>query len=156
MNLDGFLLDDDQVSIQMVQTRINTKILTQFTPFFFASAEFELFAGSGSIQSVYQRLGEGLNGIIQREVFLLLKPTDWLSVQVGIINQRFLQAPLLLGDIPFPSAVENISLYKGEGHNLSLSFQEALPTVFSDDHSISAQELAKAPLFITGSFFLGL
>ena len=153
MHLNGFLLEDDITYIQMAQTRINAKVLTQFTHFFFASAEFELFAGSGSIQSIYQRLGEGLNGIIQREVFLLLKPTDWLSLQVGIINQRFLQAPLLLGDIPFPSAVENITLFKGEEHSLSLSFQQALPTVFSDDHSISAQELAKAPLFITGSFF---
>ncbi|MDE0119271.1 MAG: hypothetical protein OXM55_04595 [Bdellovibrionales bacterium] len=153
MNLDGVLLNDTNTDIQMIQTRINAKVLTQFTDFFFASAEFELFAGSGSIQSIYRRLGEGLNGITQREVFLLLKPTDWLSLQMGILNQRFLQAPLLLGDIPFPSIVENITIFKEEGNSLSLSIQQALPTVFSDDHSISAQELAEAPLFMSGSFF---
>ncbi len=153
IGMDGFLLKDRLDYTQSIQTRLSAKLLTRFTDFFFAYAEYEIFTGSGSVQKIFQRVGEGLNGISHREVLLLLKPTDWLTLEVGAVNQSFLQAPLLLGDIPFPSVVENIELFSGEEHTLSLSFQQALPTTFSDKHSIFTQSLTQTPLLITKSFF---
>ena len=152
INLEGFLLSDRLDYTQVIRTKINTKIITQFMDSFFAKAEFELFTSSGSVQKIYQRLGE-TNGISQREILLLWKATNWLTFQFGAINQGFLQSPLLLGNIPFPSVVENIELFKGEQHSLSLSLQEAIPTTFSDKHSIYTQSLSKIPLLLTGSFF---
>ncbi len=153
IGMDGFLLQDRLDYTQAIQTRLSTRFLTQFTDFFFAYAEYEVFTGSGSIQKIFQRVGEGLNGISHREILLVLKPTDWLILELGAINQDFLNAPLLLGDIPFPSIVENIELFSGGEHELSLSFQQALPTTFSNKHSIFTQSLATTPLLITKSFF---
>ena len=152
INLGGFLLQDDLDYTQVIRTKINTKVITQFMDSFFAKAEFELFTSSGSIQKIYQRIGES-NGISQREILLLWKATNWLTIQLGAVNQGFLRSPLLLGEIPFPSLVKNIELFKGEEHSLSLSFQEAIPTTFSDKHSLRVQSLAKTPLLLTGSFF---
>ena len=136
----------------LIRSRINTKIITQFTDSLLAKAEFELFTSSGSIQQIYQRLGE-TNGISQREILFSWKATNWLTVQFGAVNQGFLQSPLLLANIPFPSIVENIELFKGEEHDVSFSIQEAIPTTFSDKHSIYTQSLAKIPFLITGSLF---
>ena len=152
IDLEGFLSKDDLDYTQVIRTKINTKIITQFMDSFFAKAEFELFTSSGSIQKIYQRIGES-NGISQREILLLWKATNWLTIQLGAVNQGFLRSPLLLGDIPFPSLVENIELFKGEQHSLSLSLQEAIPTTFSDKHSLRVQSLAKTPLLLTSSFF---
>ena len=149
----GFLQKSKADYTQSIQTRLSAKLLTRFTNFFFAYAEYEIFTGSGSVQKIFQRVGEGLNGISHREVLLLIKPTDWLTLEVGAINQSFLKAPLLLGDIPFPSVVENIELFSGEEHTLSLSFQQALPTTFSDKHSIYTQDITQTPLLVTKSFF---
>ena len=153
IDLDAFLLEDRLNYTEVVRTKVNSKIITQITNFFFIQAEFELLTGSGSIQRIYQRVGE-TNGISQREILLLWKATDWLTIQGGAVNQGFLESPLLLGDIAFPSIVENIELFKGEQHILSLSFQQAIPTSFSDAHSIYTQDLTKTPLLITKSFFL--
>ena len=131
---------------------MNTKIITQITDSFFIQAEFELLAGSGSIQKVFQRAGE-TSGISQREIILLWNATDWLTIQGGAVNQGFLESPLLLGDIAFPSIMENIELFKGEEHSLFLSFQQAIPTSFAGDNSIYTQDLTKTPLLITKSFF---
>ncbi len=152
INLGGFSLEDDLDFTQVIRTKINTKVITQFMDSFFAKAEFELFTSSGSIQKIYQRIGE-TNGISQREILLLWRATNWLTIQVGAINQGFLQSPLLLGEIPFPSLIKNIELFKGEQHNLSLTLQGAIPTTFSDKHSLRVQELAKTPLLLTSSFF---
>lgn len=152
MELDGFLQEDRIDYRALMRTRINAKVLTQLNSFLFAQAEFELLTGVGSIQTIDQRPGD-TSGISQRELLLLLKTTNWLTVQFGTINQRFLQAPLLLAKIPFPSIVENIELFTGKQHTLFLSFQQAVPTTFSDDHSIYIQSLAKVPFLMTKSFF---
>ena len=107
---------------------------------------------SGSIQKVFQRAGE-TSGISQREILLLWKATDWLIIQGGAVNQGFLESPLLLGDIAFPSIVQNIEIFNGEEHNLSLSLQQAIPTSFAGDNSIYTQDLTKTPLLLTKSFF---
>lgn len=152
IDLSGFLLRDNLDYSSVIRTKINSKIITQFTDSFFATAEFELFTSSGSIQKIYERIGES-NGISQREILLLWKATNWLNVQFGAINQSFLQSPLLLANIPFPSIVENIELFKGEEHSLSLNVQQAIPTTFSDKHSIYTQSLAKMPFLFTTSVF---
>ena len=152
MDLDGFLQEDRLDSRGLMRTRVNAKVLTQLNNFFFAQAEFELLTGIGSIQTIDQRPGD-TSGISQRELLLLLKTTNWLTVQFGAINQRFLQAPLLLAKIPFPAMVENIELFRGDRHELFLSFQQAVPTTFSDDHSIYIQSLTKIPFLLTKSFF---
>ena len=152
IDLEAFLLDDQFNYTEVVRTKVNTKIITQIMDSFFIQAEFELLTGSGSIQKVFQRAGE-TSGISQREILLLWQATDWLTIQGGAVNQDFLESPLLLGDIAFPSIVENIELFKGEEHNLSLSFQQAIPTSFAGDNSIYTQDLTKTPLLITKSFF---
>ena len=150
--LEGFLLNSRTDFTEVIRTRVNSKIITRFTESFSAEAEFELLTGTGSIQKIYQRIGE-TEGVTQREVLLSYKATNWLTIRGGVINQRFLDAPLLLTKIPFPSIVENVELFKGEEHHLSLIFQQAIPTTFSDSHSIYTQELTKTPLLITKSFF---
>ena len=152
IGLDGFLLKDRLDYTEVIRTRINSKVLTKVTDSFFIQGQFELLTGSGSIQKIYQRLGE-TNGISQLEVLLLWKATKWLTIQFGAINQDFLQSPLLLANIPFPSVVENIELFQGQKHNFSLSFQQAIPTTFSDSHSIYTQSLSTTPLLITKSLF---
>ena len=132
--------------------RANAKVLTQFTNRLFAQAEFELLTQVGSIQKIFQRPGE-TGGVSQREIFLLYKFSPWLTIQGGAINQRFLQSPLLLGDTPFPSFVENIDLYEGTQNTLSLSLQQAIPTTFSDKLSLYTPELDNFPLLFTGSVF---
>lgn len=149
---EAFLLSARTDYAALVRSRVNTKIITQFTDSLFAKAEFELFTSSGSIQQIYQRPGE-TNGISQREILFLWKATNWLTVQFGAVNQGFLQSPLLLANIPFPSIVENIELFKGEQHDLSFSLQQAIPTTFSDKHSIYTQSIAKIPLLLTASLF---
>ena len=152
IRLDAFLLENRLDYTEVIRTRIHAKVITSLMKSFFAHAEFELLTGSGSIQKIHQRLGE-TNGISQREVLFSYKATNWLTLQFGAINQRFLQSPLLLAQIPFPSLVENIELFKGKEHHLSLSFQQAIPTTFSASHSIYTQSLSKSPLLITKSFF---
>ena len=152
IDLEAFLLDAQFNFTQVVRTKVNSRIITQITDSFFIQAEFELLTGSGSIQKVFQRAGE-TSGISQREILLLWKATDWLIIQGGAVNQGFLESPLLLGDIAFPSIVQNIEIFNGEEHNLSLSLQQAIPTSFAGDNSIYTQDLTKTPLLLTKSFF---
>ena len=153
INLDGFWQKDYSVDkTQVMRTKFNVKVLTQLAKVFFAKAEFELLTSTGSVQQIYERLGES-NGISQREVLFLWKATNWLTVEFGAINQGFLQAPLLLASIPFPSVVNNIELYKEGKQDLSFSIQLAWPSTFSADNSIGLQSLEKHPLLFTKSLF---
>ncbi len=152
INLDGFLQEDRSDYTALMRTRLNAKVLTQLAEVFFAKAEFELLTSTGSIQQIYERLGEN-NGISQREVLFLWRATNWLRVEFGSINQSFLSAPLLLANIPFPSVVNNIELYKEGKQDFSLSIQLAVPSTFSADNSIDLQSLAELPLLFTKSLF---
>ena len=152
INLDGFLQEDSTDYTAIMRTKLNAKVLTQLTKVFFAKAEFELLTSTGSTQQIYQRLGE-TNGISQREILFLWRATNWLTVEFGSINQGFLQAPLLLANIPFPSVVGNIELYKEGKHDVSLSLQLASPTTFSTDNSIDLQSITDIPLLFTQSLF---
>ena len=151
IGLDGFLLKDRADYTEMIRSRINAKLITQFTESFFAEATFELLASTGVIQKIWQRAGE--SEISQREILLLFKVTDWFNLHLGAINQDFLHAPLLLGDIPFPSVVESISFFNNKKNHLSLALQQAIPTTFSASNTIYTQKLANTPLLLTGSLF---
>ena len=152
LGLDGSILEDRLNYSEVIRTRSSAKVLTQLADSLFARAELELVTGSGSVQQIYQRLGE-TDGVTQREIMISWRPVRWMTVQFGAINQSFLQSPLLLADIPFPSMVENVELFKGVENDISLSFQQAIPTTFSDSHSIYTQSLSKTPLLITKSLF---
>ena len=152
IDLDSFIWEADTGQKWVLRTRLNAKVLTEFTKEFFAKAEFELLTGTGTVQEIYQRTGE-INGISQREVLFLWRATNWLTVEFGAINQSFLQSPLLLSDIPFPSIIGSIELYKEGKHDVSLSFQLATPNTFSTDNSISLQSIVDMPLLFTKSLF---
>ena len=152
IGLDSYLQKDQNNYTAILRSKLNAKVLIQLSQVFFAKAEFELLTSTGSIQQMYQRTGE-INGISQREVLFLWRATNWLTVEFGSINQRFLQAPLLLADIPFPSVVGNIELYKEEKHDFAFSLQLALPNTFSTDNPIDLQSIIDLPILFTQSLF---
>ena len=152
IGLEGNLEEDKNNYTAILRTKLNVKVLIQLSQVFFAKAEFELLTSTGSIQKIYQRSGE-TNGISQREVLFLWRATNWLTMEFGSINQRFLQAPLLLADIPFPSVVGNIELYKEEKHDFAFSLQFAMPNTFATDNSIALQSITDLPILFTQSLF---
>ncbi len=153
MAIDGFSFQSQSTDgEQMIRAKLNAKILTQLTNSLFARAEFELLTGSGSIQKIYKKL-EAFDKIYHKEIAFLWTASDWLTMHFGAINQRFLGAPLLMADIPFPSLLEEIHLSAPDKHELHLNFQQAITNTFSDDNSYNTQKLTKTPLFLTHSIF---
>ncbi len=154
MNLESFYLTDRSTNQIIIRPAVNTKFLTKLYPTLFARVEFQLLTGSGSVQEIFKRVGE-FNGIRHREIFFLWTPADWLGIQFGAINQRFLNAPFLMANNPFLSIVENINMGSNKNYNLFLNFQQAIPNTFSDSNSIYTQGISKTPLFLTGSLIWG-
>ena len=150
MHLESFYRTDRAANQIVIRPMVNAKFLTRFYPSLFARVEFELMTGSGSVQEIFKRVGE-INGIRHREIFFLWTASRWLALQFGAINQKFLNAPLLMASNPFLSVVQNINMDSGENYDLLLKFQQAVPNTFSDSNSIYTQGISKTPLFATGS-----
>lgn len=149
-NLESFYLTDRTTNQITIRPKVNTKFLTRFYPYLYAVVEFQLLTGSGSIQEIFQRVGE-INGVRHREIFFLWSATDWLAIKTGAINQKFLNAPLLMANNPFLSIVESMSFVTNNYNDIDLKFQQSIPNTLSDSNSIYTQGITKIPFFITHS-----
>ncbi len=149
-DLESFYLTDRSTNQIIIRPKVNTKFLTRFYPYLYAVVEFELLTGSGSIQEIFQRVGE-INGIRHREIFFLWSATDWLAIKIGAINQKFLNAPLLMANNPFLSIVESMNVFTDNKSDIALKFQQSIPNTFSDSNSIYTQGITKIPFFATHS-----
>ena len=148
--LQSFYLTDRTTNQITIRPKVNTKFLTHFYPNLYALVEFELLTGSGSIQEIFQRVGE-INGIRHREIFILWSTSDWLALKAGAINQKFLNAPLLMANNPFLSMVESMNGVINNYNDIDVKLQQSIPNTLSDSNSIYTQGITKTPFFATHS-----
>ncbi len=151
MELESFYLADRSTNQIIIRPKINTVLLARLYPFLFARVEFELLTGSGSVQEIFKRVGE-FNGVRHREIFFLWTASQKMAIQFGAINQKFLNAPLLMANNPFLSLIESINLIDNETSDMSLKIQQSIPNTFSASNPTHTQKL-KTPLFTTFSYF---
>ena len=154
INFDGFYLDSQVNNEIVARGRINGKFLTQFTDQLYGLADIQMLTVSGSVQQIFQNPVD-INGVSHREIMLLWTARDWVNLKFGAINQEFLESPLLLAKIPFISVVEDLKILdkKDSKHYVSVSFQQAIPSTFSDSHSLNTQNLTETPFMSTLSTF---
>ena len=154
INFDGFYLGSQVNNEVVARARIRGKFLTQFTESLYGMAEIQMLTVSGSVQQIFQNPVD-INGVSHREIMLLWTARDWVNFKLGAINQEFLESPLLLADIPFISAVEDFKILNEEdsNHYVSISFQQAIPSTFSDSYSTNIYNVSKTPFMSTLSAF---
>jgi hypothetical protein len=113
-------------------------------------ADFSLVATNGFSQARFGKDSLG-NGININEAILVVNEDGLFQVDAGIINQKFLNAPLLVSNLPFPGIRETI---KYDGDYLALGFraQQAIPTSRTLD-SQKRSEKEQTPTFFTESVF---
>ena len=149
-NLESFYLTDRSTNQMVIRPKLNTKFLTHFYTHLHAVMELELVTGSGTIQEIFQRVGE-INGVRHREIFLLWSATNRIAIKLGAINQKFLNAPLLMANNPFLSIVEKMNILSNNHHDIAINLQQSIPNTFSDSNSIYTQRITNTPFFATHS-----
>ena len=155
LSLDEFYVGSEASNNLVFRARPRVKFFTEITDFLYGRAELQFLTVTGSIQQIFTSTGD-INGISQREILLLLMANNWLTFKFGVINQKFLNSPLLLGDIPFMSVVEDLKFitWKGRHSAFSLSLQQAIPNTFSaDDRLLLDWTDGKLPFLFTSSVF---
>ena len=146
---EAFLTLDKANKTGVLRNKAGAKILSRLFNNFYGHAEFELRTSSGSIQKIYQEAGESNNMISQKEFSLLWQANEKFTLKGGAVNQSFLNAPLLMSDIAFPSLVASFTAHKNKTNSLSFHAQPALLNTFSESNLISTQDDAGLPLFFT-------
>lgn len=115
-------------------------------------AEFGASMQSGYAQS---RFGDQVpsSEVALQEALIQYKPARGLAFLVGAINQRHLQAPLLVSGRAFPGVLEKV-LLGNRKINIELRAQQAIPT--STTLSSKAVETEVTPSFFTETLILSL
>ncbi len=113
-------------------------------------SELSLVGASGFSQA---RFGKDslANGINIHEALVVLGEDRIAQLEAGIINQRFLQSPLLVSSLPFPG-IKGTLQYHNEYFRAGLRVQQAIPTSRTLD-SQKRNEKEQTPRFATESLF---
>lgn len=113
-------------------------------------ADFSLVATNGFSQARFGKdsLGSGIN---VNEAILAINENGLLQIDAGIINQKFLNAPLLVSNLPFPAIRETLQ-YDGDYLALGFRAQQAIPTSRTLD-SQTRSEKEETPSFFTETIF---
>lgn len=113
-------------------------------------SELSLVGASGFSQARFGRDSLG-NGINIHEALVVIGEDRIAQLEAGIINQRFLQSPLLVSNLPFPG-VKGTLQYHNDLFRVGLRLQQAIPTSRTLD-SQKRSEKEQTPKFATESLF---
>lgn len=113
-------------------------------------ADLSLVATNGFSQARFGKDSLG-NGINVNEAMLVLNDQGLFQVDAGIINQGFLNSPLLVSNLPFPGVRETLR-YDGDYLEIGLRAQQAIPTSRTLD-SQKRDEKEATPLFFTETLY---
>ena len=164
--LEGFLSGDKSSRSIGLEEHIDIQTQHIFNDAFSLHLEGGMYLRQGTYQQVYLREGDASNyGIDIQSFYVNWNPrANWdlslpedmiLNVQVGNLNQSFLEAPLLMGDWSFLGLRQNVfwlphwaSLYIDDAY---LVFQQTIPPIQSELSRF--QQVQDLPMFFTGSIF---
>jgi hypothetical protein len=148
--LHGQTLEDATDSETYAGASLNLKGAMNLIDYAKLTADFSLVATNGFSQARFGKdsLGSGIN---INEALLVVNEGGFLQVDAGIINQKFLNAPLLVSSLPFPGMRETLK-YDGEYIAVGFRAQQTIPTSRTLD-SQKRSEKEKTPTFFTESIF---
>ena len=111
------------------------------------SLRFEPYLVLSEGEQQYRRFTKAEPSSIQmRNGYLHIKPIEGMSLQAGAINQDFLNAPLLVSDHTFLSALAGY-LHIKDNYEVQVIVQQAMPSVVNTFRRYS--EVARPPYFST-------
>jgi hypothetical protein len=131
------LTDDESV----VRARLTTQFDLQLTPTLDAFADISLVTSQGRQQAQFGNTSYE-NGFNIDQAYVQYQPMRSVDLLAGAISTGLQESPLLLGNNPFPSLVERLSLTFGAGV-YTLEALQAIPT--SSSVNSERQEKEKQP-----------
>lgn len=112
----------------------------------FLRAKFE----AGRSQSFFGDI-EPANGLLVREAAIKLRPLDFISLKAGVINQDWLDMPLLLARQSFPGGHADISGEVVDSVTVGYGVQYVIPT--SQTLSARTMDREPSPSLITNTVY---
>jgi hypothetical protein len=115
------------------------------------NSDFSLVAANGFSQARFGR--DSLNsGININEALLTVNDQGLIQLDAGIINQKHLNAPVLVSNLPFPGLRQTIQ-WKNDYTSLGVKAQQTIPSSRTLD-SQKRNEKEKTPTFFTETAFV--
>jgi len=148
-HVEGSILKNIEGRERLMKIKLYGKFNLKFNSYL--SGEFEpyLVIKEGEIQKRYI---QSESSVIQmRQGFFQLKPLDGFSVQIGAINQEYLNSPLLVSDHTFLSALFGY-LHIKEKYEVQTVIQQSMPSVVNSFKRIN--EITNSP-YLTSWFNYG-
>lgn len=142
------LSTDDNIQSQSVGATVRTKFKYKLVDGLNFKAKANLGLESGRSQSIFGDL-EPRSGIYPREIKLEFKPLgNYLTIDAGQINQRWVNESLFVGNLGFPGISEQVRLKK-KSFEVSARAQQLIPT--SSTLSTRVTEKEQTPTLFTES-----
>ena len=143
------MFSDKSTANSIVSTEIYSKLKWRLVDTLSFQTQGLIIGRSGFTQSIYER-EDRVRGFYLLEGFFQWKLFPNVSMQLGNIQQSFLDAPLLITDKTFPSIIGKLSLNNPYG-DLFFLFQTAIPDNASEFVRRETQIVRGFPLFLTSS-----
>ena len=143
--------DSPSESSQVASSSLRSQLNYKLSPSLKAHTDLSLKLGTGRVQS---RFGDfkPSNSLAINEARLSWNPLSFFSLHSGAINQKHLNAPLLVSSKAFPAIVEELH-WKSKVSYARLRLQQAIPS--SSTLSTKAVSKENTPSFYTESLILG-
>ena len=141
--VEGFILSNQESRQRLMKVKLYGKFDLEFNPYISAHFEPYLVVKEGEVQQRFRSSDE--SAVIQmHQGFFEVKPADKFNIQVGSINQEYLNSPLLVTDSAFLSALFAYTYIK-EKYEVQTVLQQSMPSVVNSFKRYN--EIADAPYF---------
>lgn len=149
---EGRLSASEIQNSQYVSFFLGTKAKYRFTENFQFLLNARLRLRSETTQSLFERKDAG-NQVYLYEGLMRWKPFDFLRFDMGAVNMRYLDAPLLVTDQPFLGIRETLG-WGSEQFRVNFHFLQAVPT--SRTFSSQNVEIESTPSFTSETLKLSV
>lgn len=142
-HIEGSFLRNDESRERLMKVKLYGKFNLEFNSYIFGYFEPYLVVKEGEVQ--HRRFIRSEDSVIQmHQGFFEVRPLERFSFQIGAINQDYLDAPLLVSDRSFLSALFAYSYIK-EKFEVQTVLQQSTPSIVNSFRR--SNEIVEPPLF---------
>ena len=140
-HIEGSALSSHESRERLMKVRLYGRFQLEMTPYLTAEFEPYLVMTEGEIQSRFTRPESGIE---MQHGFLRWSPVDGASLQLGAIDQSYLDSPLLVASRPFLSALMGY-LHIKDSYEVQGIFEMSMPSAVNTFRR--QNEIAGTPYF---------
>ena len=142
-HIEGSFLSNNESRERLMKIKLYGKFDLEFNSYIFGRFEPYLVVKEGEVQ--HRRFVRSESSVIQMyQGFFEIRPAERFSLQIGSINQDYLNSPLLVSDQAFLSALLAYSYIK-EKYEVQTVLQQSMPSVVNSFRRNN--EIADTPYF---------